>query len=132
MIIITFSIVLLLLPLVHSIFDKPISVSCSSTFDPSNWTHHAFILQTVVMIVIVCIGLCYLYRRYGFKCRSHYRTSRSNFNTPPSYAVSPPYGQVPVPSAGHPMALYALFPPTAPPTTTTNPVSLATPSNIVT
>ena len=102
------------LPGSQSLFDKPITVSCTSNFDPSNWTHYAFILQTMIMILIACFGFYYIYRRYGCKCRSRDRSIRQNCTTSCTHSMAQPYAQAPM-STGHPpVAFYAMMPPTAP------------------
>jgi len=73
-----------LFPVVYPLFDKPISVSCSTNFDPSNWTHYAFIIQTLIMIIIVCFGIYHMYKRFRLRRRSPHHTSHTNptsFNT---------------------------------------------------
>lgn len=122
-----------LFQVVHPLFDKPISVSCSTSFDPSNWTHYAFIIQTLIMIVIVCFGLRYLYKRHRLNQRSAYPASYTNSKSFGLREIAPPYGQAPIPSSAQPVPFYAMIPSSAPPGTNhnTSVIAATTAQNIV-
>lgn len=125
------SIIIVFFPAAHSLFDKPISVSCRTNFDPSNWTHHAFIIQTLVMVLLLCFCFYYLNKRYGWRCRSRNHTSHPSLIPSNTRDISPPYGQVPTPPVTQPMAFYTMLPPIVPPPNHVHSLPSATPHNIV-
>jgi hypothetical protein len=112
----------LTLPMVvYSFLDTPISVSCRTNFDATNWTHHAFLIQTFFMILAGGVAVYYLYKRCRPKLRSKHRTRAASSSNTGIHDISPPYGQVPMLPAHQSIPLYAYISPqapTAPPTNT--------------
>jgi hypothetical protein len=83
------------------------------------------------MIIIVCFGIYYMYKRYRLQRRSPHHTSHTNRTSFNTREFSPPYGQAPVASSAPPMAFYAMLPPSTPSNNNTSLVPATTQHNIV-